>query len=72
MHGQLRTAMDFNVLLIPGLLMLALGIGQRFSRRANALWQWVNKPKIVLVIVLGFWLLRNLPLQPFLWLSAAH
>jgi hypothetical protein len=72
LHGHWLAVLDFNLLLLPGLLMLALGLAQRSGGRANRLWQRVNRPRAVLVIVLCFWILRNLPWMPFAWLSAGH
>jgi hypothetical protein len=72
LHGHWIAVLDFNLLLLPGLLMFACGVVQRWSRSIHTLWQHVNRPNVVLVVVLCFWILRNLPFKPFLWLSAGH
>ncbi|MBS1615478.1 MAG: DUF2752 domain-containing protein [Bacteroidetes bacterium] len=72
LHGHFLQALDFNLLSIPALVMLAIGYAQQFVPALQALWLRLNKPKTVLIVVLAFWVLRNLPLPPFLWLSAAH
>lgn len=70
LHGHPMKALNFNLLFLPALLMLLLGFSQRFGQPMQAIWQRLNRPKIVLVVVLSFWVLRNLPWPPFLWLRA--
>lgn len=72
LHGRWMEAIGFNALFIPGLLMLGIGYAQRFGGKARLLWQRINRPKIVLIAVIAFWILRNLPWMPFAWLSASH
>lgn len=72
LHGRFLQAMDFNLLTIPALLILALGFSQHVSPATQAMWMRFNKPRMVLLGVLAFWVLRNLPWPPFLWLSAGH
>jgi len=72
LHGHVGAAINFNLLTLPGLAMVALGFGQQHSERLRKWWLPLNRPKVILVVVLAFWLLRNLPFEPFLWLSSGH
>lgn len=71
LHGRLLEAAGHNLLLVTFLPVLgwaALGEGLARARkkyRAAPLFQSAWFPRIVLVVVLLFVLLRNLPLEPF-------
>jgi hypothetical protein len=67
LHGRLADAVHYNLLLLPALMMVAL----YFSDKSRW-WQMVNKPKWVLVVVLAFFVLRNLPVGPLQWLHSDH
>jgi hypothetical protein len=67
LHGSLADAVQYNLLLLPALVMVALC----FSGNSRW-WQMVNKPKWVLAVVLTFFVLRNLPVGPLQWLHSDH
>lgn len=71
LHGQILRAADYNLLLLPALVLVAVGCFRKTSGKLDRLWQMLNKPKPVLIAVCLFWLLRNIPLYPLSWLSAA-
>jgi hypothetical protein len=78
LHGNIRQAADFNLMAV---LFLPLLIYSAIVAVANTFFhqQWRQGifystvfVKIVLLIVLLFWLLRNIPIDPFHWLSAGY
>jgi hypothetical protein len=74
LHGELWAAFRLNPLLVLALPLLALAV-------ASAKWPalrfaWITRvtsqtawPVAILVIVLLYWVLRNLPYEPFSWLA---
>lgn len=76
LHGNIMTALDYNVLLvlsIPVLLVhFSLKTYSYFSHKNLELKFWYSPqtPKIIFVVVLVFWIARNLPYQPFTYLAA--
>jgi hypothetical protein len=78
LHGNILLAADFNfmaIVFLPLLLYSAvIAIANTFFHQ-----QWHQgifySPwfvKIVLLVVLLFWVLRNIPIDPFHWLSAGY
>ena len=76
LHGNILLAADLNVMVV---LFLPLLLYSGIVAIANTFFhqQWSQSifyssifVKIVLVVVLLFWFLRNLHLAPFHWLSA--
>lgn len=75
-HGHFLDAVNYNllfILFIPLLLYSAyVFIWNTFSKR-KIKQQLVYSPlfiKSVLLIVIAFWVLRNIPVAPFNWLKA--
>ena len=78
LNGHILEAADFNLLTVLFLPLLAYSA---IVAIANAFFNqsWSQKifypplfTKIVLVVVLLFWILRNIPVSPFSWLSAEN
>lgn len=71
LHGDIIAASGYNVLLVLSLPVLAYAAAANIYKMVNGnygRWDLIYKPwfpKTVLVIVLSFWLLRNLPFYPF-------
>lgn len=72
MHGHFLEAANYNVLLFMALPMLTAGFYYKLTGRGARVWQWMNRPFIILIIVCGFWLIRNIPVYPFYWLNSGH
>ncbi|WP_343522877.1 DUF2752 domain-containing protein [Pedobacter sp.] len=76
LHLNLQKAMDYNLLLVLSLpiliLQLFFKIYAYFTKRNLVLRFWYNPntPKIIFVIVMIFWIARNLPFIPFKYLAA--
>lgn len=76
LHGNMLQAMDLNLLVVIFLPLLCysgiITIGNTlFDRKWKQPIFYSNHfVKIVLTLVLMFWLLRNIPLNSFRWLSA--
>ncbi|MEL1265471.1 DUF2752 domain-containing protein [Pseudoxanthomonas putridarboris] len=72
LHGDVRAAFSMNpllVLVLPVLPVLtAWSLGWRPVRLQPAM-RWLLAPKLWLALLLGFWVLRNLPWPPFSWLA---
>lgn len=68
LHGNLRHALQNNLLLvisIPILIYLACKNLQTGGTQKHQLLYAPRTPKIILIVVLVFWLLRNIPIHPF-------
>lgn len=72
LHGRMVPAMNYNllfVLLLPLLIyfVLAFAWGKKYETSS-----FIYKPIFsysILIVVLSFWLLRNIPFMPFSWLA---
>lgn len=72
LKGDILEAFDFNLLFILFLPLIVYFIIIFLLDKKHAPSSFIYKKKfsiLVLVIVLGFWLLRNLPFAPFSWLA---
>lgn len=66
--------LDHNPLFLFGILVLVYDIGIKsinklLNKSFYNILQHKYTPMLILVIVLLFWILRNLPFQPFNWLA---
>jgi hypothetical protein len=73
-HGDLLGAARMNVLLLPGLaLIAAIAFGEtRSLLRGTPKPAWVYSPALgrtLVVVVILYCVLRNIPNAPFLWLA---
>ena len=72
LNGHIITAVDYNLLFILFLpliiyFILAFALGKK-----HAATSFIYKPVFsftVLVVVVSFWILRNIPFAPFSWLA---
>lgn len=77
LHGHLLTAIDYNLLFTAALPLVAIeGISRLFLLRKNpilkfGLFNYIKAWQVMLVVII-FWLVRNLPAYPFTWLSSDH
>ncbi len=74
LHGDLPGAFGYNPLTVVVLPFLAVAVGDRVARFWVKAWlpTWVMPPQIawgVLVAIIAFWALRNLPVHPFVMLA---
>lgn len=71
-HGDVRAAFSMNPLLMLTLpvlpLLAAWSLGWR-PARLQPIMRRLLAPKLWLVLLVGFWVLRNLPWPPFSWLA---
>lgn len=76
LHGNLLLAADYNVLLVISLPFLLIHfickLSSHFSGKQIvwSIWYKPATPKIIFVIVMVFWVLRNVPVEPFTYLAA--
>ncbi len=70
MHGNIAQAADHNIMLLLFIPVIVIGIVNVFTARMQVAWQHLNKPMIVLWLILLFWLLRNIPVFPFIWMHS--
>ena len=78
LHGNFLTAIDYNLLFtgfLPLLIMEGFSrlffINRNTESRLRVIQNHI-RPLHVLILVLIFWILRNLPLYPFNFLSSDH
>lgn len=65
LHGNIAKAADHNILLLLLLPVITVGIIHFFTGRVGNTWNRLNKPIILLVVIVSFWIIRNIPLFPF-------
>ncbi|RZK35503.1 MAG: DUF2752 domain-containing protein [Pedobacter sp.] len=76
LHGNIIQAADYNLLLVISLPILIVHLICQlltyFTNRNHNLKIWYNTlvPKIIFIIVIVFWIVRNLPYGPFKYLAA--
>ena len=76
LHGNLVQAADHNLLAVV-LSVVALGwfvVARVQRRRGRPTPRFSYGPRVTItlgLVVLAFWVLRNLPVQPFHWLNSA-
>jgi hypothetical protein len=76
-QGDLGLAADHNLLLVVGLPLLivlwALWLGRTLGLTQARLLTWQRSTVITLITVfVGFWVLRELPWEPFSWLASGR
>lgn len=76
LHGDMLGALNYNALLVISLPVLLvhflLKVWSYFSKR-NFNWNiWYKPatPKVIIAVVLLFWVLRNIPVHPFTYLAS--
>lgn len=69
-HGNVGQAADHNIMLLIFMPVMLVGLLNVFGGRWRRAWQHLNKPVLVLWLVIFFWVLRNLPLIPFTWMHS--
>jgi hypothetical protein len=74
LHGHLWAAFRLNPLMVLSLPLVALAVSS--AHWPHLRFGWVERiashpawPLAILAIVLLYWLLRNLPYEPFSWLA---
>lgn len=78
LHGDLRQAISYNLLLVISLPFLLVQLSYKirsFILKRDIRWKILYHPltpKIIFVIVMIFWIARNIPATPFSYLSADH
>ncbi len=76
LHGDVQAALDYNLLLVISLPFLAVHFFLKllsYLLQRNLHWKiWYKPvvPKIVFLVVIGFWIARNLPVSPFSYLAS--
>lgn len=76
LHGDLIQASNYNFLLVLSLPLLilhfVLKVASYISDKDYNLKVWQNPitPKVIFVIVIVFWIARNIPKEPFIYLAA--
>ncbi|MEO5628158.1 MAG: DUF2752 domain-containing protein, partial [Thermomonas sp.] len=72
LHGDLPQALAMNPLLViamPLLAWMALNAAGATMPGRRLLLPWAGKPRFWLVVLVVYWILRNLPWMPFAWLA---
>ncbi|MFD0932933.1 DUF2752 domain-containing protein [Psychroflexus salinarum] len=74
LHGNIWTGLQHNFLILLAVLIIAYKfyvsyINSTNSKPTKNLLHHNAAPWLILAFVLGFWILRNIPLEPFLILA---
>lgn len=74
LHLSFKEVIGHNILFLGGILVLAYHLtitllNKYFNSDIKNLLYSKNTPKIILVIVILFWVLRNIPIYPFTMLA---
>lgn len=72
LHGHISTAMGYNllfVLCLPLIIYVAVGYVLGKEPSTSSIVYKPNFSSTVLIVVVSFWVLRNLPFIPFSWLA---
>jgi|SRR5215217_2598246 len=76
LHGNVRSALDYNAFLVISLPFLLIHL---FLKTASYLtgkdyvwkiWYQPTVPKVIFIFVMVFWVARNIPLSPFIYLAS--
>ena len=72
LNGHVLTAIDYNLLFILFLPLIIFFILAFSLGRKHPATSFIYKPVFsftVVIVVISFWALRNIPIMPFLWLA---
>jgi hypothetical protein len=78
LHGNIFQAVNYNLLMVISLPVLLIHFyfkAKSVFTRKDVRWNLIYHPltpRIIFVIVVLFWILRNIPVFPFNYLSADH
>jgi hypothetical protein len=78
LHGDFKAATGYNLLLVISVPFLLIHFGYKIkSLVLNRDIRWAViyhplTPKIIFAVVVVFWIMRNIPIAPFNYLSAGH
>ncbi len=70
MHGNVLQAANYNSLLMLFIPLIIIGLVHIFTGRFAVLWKKINKPYVFLILILLFWIIRNIPFYPWEWLHS--
>ena len=70
LHGNVLRAANHNILMMLFIPVMIIGFVYIFTGRLAALWQKINKPFFFLMLILLFWVVRNIPFYPWEWLHS--
>ena len=70
LHGQFLLAANYNLLAVLLTPVMACGLLYFFTGKGEKLWSKLNKPLYYFIIICVFFILRNIHVYPFAWLSA--
>jgi Protein of unknown function (DUF2752) len=77
LHGNFGTAIDYNILFIAAVPFVAIeGLSRLFYRSENQVlkfrvFNYIKAWHVMLVVII-FWIIRNLPVYPLNLLSSNH
>jgi Protein of unknown function (DUF2752) len=78
LHGDLKQAAKYNVLLVISIPFLLIHFFYKLKSlllKKDLRWNLIYHPltpKIIFVVVIVFWIVRNIPAYPFSYLSAGR
>ncbi|WP_170971171.1 DUF2752 domain-containing protein [Ilyomonas limi] len=70
LHGNILKAADYNLLVVLFMPVVICGLLYFCTGRGERLWRALNKPLLYFLIICTFFILRNINIYPFTFLSA--
>jgi uncharacterized membrane protein YhaH (DUF805 family) len=70
LHGQISRAADHNILFVLLLPIIAIGTLSTVYPVAAKCWNYLNKPRWIFMLILIFWIVRNIHHEPFIYLHS--
>jgi hypothetical protein len=78
LHGNLKDAISHNLLLVTSIPFLFIHFSYKIRAailKKDIRWNLIYRPitpQIIFIVVMLFWIIRNIPAYPFDYLSAGH
>jgi hypothetical protein len=72
LHGDILGALQHNLLIMLAFLVMLYKVYLLWSKKSNTSSNILYKnstPWFILIVVIGFWILRNIPVEPFTYLA---
>jgi hypothetical protein len=70
LQGHFISAAHYNLAVFIFIPVILVGLLRFISNRFSGPWQYLNRPALILGILLTFWIARNIPTASLAWLNS--